>query len=685
MLDGSELASKVTISGNNSVSVFSIVAGNTASLNNLIITDGSSVSGAGIYNNGSLTLINCLISGNISSYNGGGISNNGILTVIDSIISDNSAKSDGGGVYNSSNGMVTITNSTLSNNMAESGGGISSNSGGSVTVANGIFSNNSAEFFGGGINIAATMIILDSTFSNNSAGDGGGISHGDQHLGMKTATVTNSTFSGNSATNGRGGGIYNDDGAMEITNSTFVGNSSHWGGAIFNSASIVTTATLTVTNSTFSENSAVSQSGGIYNIGMLNLKNSILANSIPGGDCYNNNGFSGTIGIDNNNLIETNATAPHACGAPLLASDPLLGSLQDNGGFTQTMAIPSSSPAIDTGDNISCAGEDQRGYPRPLDGDDDTTSTCDIGAFEYSPHLIVVSIKRVDVNPTDAVYVDYLVRFSTSVNNVESSDFALTTTGVTGSSITNVSGSGEMYTVTVDTGSGNGTIRLDVVDDDTIEDNDGNKLGGTGAGNGSLTSGEVYDVFDPMTFNSVGSQDGWILESSEISGKGGTLNNTATLLYVGDDAKDKQYRSILSFDTSGLPDGAVITNVQLKIKVQGFVGGNMFIPTKTLGNLLIDIRSPYFGTGADLVVSDFQKGGNVNAVGILKSMPTTGWYTVTLKDTAYNFVNLTDTTQFRLRFSKDDNDDLGNDYLKIFSGDASAASRPQLIVEYYVP
>jgi len=38
-----------------------------------------------------------------------------------------------------------------------------------------------------------------------------------------------------------------------------------------------------------------------------------------------------------------------------------------------------------------------------------------------------------------------------------------------------------------------------------------------------------------------------------------------------------------------------------------------------------------------------------------------------------------------LRFTKDDNDDLSNDYLKIFSGDVGAANRPQLIVDYYVP
>lgn len=137
-----------------------------------------------------------------------------------------------------------------------------------------------------------------------------------------------------------------------------------------------------------------------------------------------------------------------------------------------------------------------------------------------------------------------------------------------------------------------------------------------------------------------------------------------------------------------MPEDATITKVLVKIKVQGFVGGNMFTPTKTLGNLLVDIRKPYFGSSLSLVVSDFQAGVGVtgkSSVGSLGSIPTTGWRTVTLSSTAYPFINLAGTTQLRLRFTKDDNDDLAADYLKIYSGNAGAANRPQLIVEYYVP
>jgi hypothetical protein len=67
-------------------------------------------------------------------------------------------------------------------------------------------------------------------------------------------------------------------------------------------------------------------------------------------------------------------------------TDPMLGPLQNNGGPTQTMALPSGSPAIDAGNPTGCTDglghllkTDQRGFPRP---DTEDTSGCDMGAYE---------------------------------------------------------------------------------------------------------------------------------------------------------------------------------------------------------------------------------------------------------------------------------------------------------------
>ncbi len=105
----------------------------------------------------------------------------------------------------------------------------------------------------------------------------------------------------------------------------------------------------------------------------------------------------------------------------------------------------------------------------------------------------VSSINRADANPTNATSVHFTVTFSESVSGVDSSDFALAASGVSGASITNVSGSGSSYTVTVSTGSGSGTLGLNLIDDDSITDGVGNKLGGAGTGNGNFT-GQIYTI-----------------------------------------------------------------------------------------------------------------------------------------------------------------------------------------------
>jgi hypothetical protein len=109
----------------------------------------------------------------------------------------------------------------------------------------------------------------------------------------------------------------------------------------------------------------------------------------------------------------------------------------------------------------------------------------------------VTSITRAHPNPNSETSVDFTVTFSEDVKNVDLDDFALTRTGdVTGESLSGIEGSGNQYTITVQTGTGNGTLRLNVFDDDTIKDAEGNPLGGTGPINGDYLTGEVYTLDD---------------------------------------------------------------------------------------------------------------------------------------------------------------------------------------------
>ena len=180
-----------------------------------------------------------------------------------------------------------------------------------------------------------------------------------------------------------------------------------------------------------------------------------------------------------------------------------------------------------------------------------------------------------------------------------------------------------------------------------------------------------------------GEYDGDILEKSEFSNLGGTINAVATTFRLGDDAQDCQYRAILSFDTSRLPDDAIITSAVLKIKKQGLVGGN---PFTTHEGLLVDIKKPYFGKLLALAAHDFQRVANDLAVGTFGTVPSSGLYSVTLRKPAYPYINLTGTTQLRLRFKLDDDDDNKADFMEFYSGNKQEPSdRPLLVIEYYMP
>ena len=128
-------ASSLAISGNNSSRVFNIASGSVA-ISGLTVRNGwPDLHGGGIYNNGTLTLINSTLSGNSTPNggSGGGIFNTGTLTLTNSTLSDNFARSGGGAICNA--GTLTVTNSIFSGNSAANGGGIY-NPGGPATLTN---------------------------------------------------------------------------------------------------------------------------------------------------------------------------------------------------------------------------------------------------------------------------------------------------------------------------------------------------------------------------------------------------------------------------------------------------------------------------------------------------------------------------------------------------------------------
>jgi hypothetical protein len=194
---------------------------------------------------------------------------------------------------------------------------------------------------------------------------------------------------------------------------------------------------------------------------------------------------------------------------------------------------------------------------------------------------------------------------------------------------------------------------------------------------------DMAGIEKEQTILSTGAYDGYILESGETTNKGGTMKAQSPTLFVGDDNLNRQYLSILSFDTSTLPDDAIITSVELKMKYAGKAGT---LPFSTLRGLYADIQGTYFGSLVNLQITDFR----ASAAGILAakftSTPTNGWYSAELDPSSFAYFDLTDTTQFRLHFKLDDNNNKSADYLKFHSGTASNQNnRPQLIIHFILP
>ena len=314
----------------------STVSGNTSNLDN---------SAAGINVEGNSVIRNSTISNNVNNYSAsyrsdygvsGGVTNSGNLEIIQSTITGNSAESNGG-IVNTDYGNLKIIESIISDNTARSG------SGGGVT--NSFFSD---------------LEVVQSTVSgNNTAANGGGI----YNTNYSNLEIIQSTISDNSANNG--GGIFNygdgfaaGPGNTAISNSTITNNSAESGSGITNNRNPIK-----VTSTIIAQNEGSRDLAGISSF--ISNGNNLIGN----GD-----GASGFVNNENNDLVGTSGNA----------IDPLLGTLQDNGGATPTIALLDGSRAIDAGSNPLELTTDQRGesFPRTEDGDNDSVAVTDIGAFE---------------------------------------------------------------------------------------------------------------------------------------------------------------------------------------------------------------------------------------------------------------------------------------------------------------
>jgi predicted outer membrane repeat protein len=214
--------------GNVSLRSGSVVRGNSS--------DGD---GGGIFDLGTVTLSGSTVQNNVSKTSGGGVA---AITVngTGSTVSGNRTDGFGGGL---SAGVVALTDCRLSGNAAGSNGG-------------GIFSRltASAGNNGGTISLPGKVALLRCTLDRNSAREnGGGVDVPGGTLSLQNSTVrlnvAGTVRFGRVGDGGRGGGVFT--GSATVTASTLSGNSAFLGGGALFAAD-----SLTLTNSALSGNRA---------------------------------------------------------------------------------------------------------------------------------------------------------------------------------------------------------------------------------------------------------------------------------------------------------------------------------------------------------------------------------------------------------------------------------------------
>jgi hypothetical protein len=261
---------------------------------------------------------------------------------------------------------------------------------------------------GGDINNSGTLRLTQVVLADSSTyqfGGGGGAIFNAGTLTLDASLILRCS------TNGNGGAIFNA-GTMTVTNTTLTGNYGVAGGAVANNG------TLTLVNDTIAGNSTNDSGGGIYNSNpyppdqpaIVNLVNTLVAGNTgtSGPDYWGavTQGSHSLIGDGSELTGMVNGVNGNRVGTQAQPIDPKLGTLQDNGGPTATMALLPGSPAIDAGTGTGAPHADQRGFNRPVNG------VVDMGAYEYQPPVTLTTL--VDA-PSPSSAVNQPVTFTATV------------------------------------------------------------------------------------------------------------------------------------------------------------------------------------------------------------------------------------------------------------------------------
>lgn len=269
----------------------------------------------------------------------------------------------------------------------------------------------------GVVNRSSTVLIFDSTLRENvnraSLGVGGGLrSFGSVGLFSALTLISGSLIQDNASAFGGGLGIETLS-EVVIVNSTITGNRADEDGAgiyLVGDPDIHIANTTVAFNRADDDGDGVGTGGGLFNADTADvfLRNTILGNNtgtgpfVLGWDCLS----TASVFSQGFNLIHRSLGCAGVLGdlTNILEQDPLLADLATNGGRTPNHEPLPASPVIDAGNPAGCTFDDdldngvgtpdvavtidQRGAPRPFDGDGNGSAICDVGSVEVQPGVL---------------------------------------------------------------------------------------------------------------------------------------------------------------------------------------------------------------------------------------------------------------------------------------------------------
>ena len=299
---------EVTINGN------SIFSGNSAANGGAVDTDGGKLTinsdvsfnsnsatngGAIVMSNGAVVNITgaSFASNEATSY-GGGLLDNGAVVNIKGVIGTDTFKQNsaqnGGGIFVATNGNTSVEDATFKSNTATNNAGAVYNKG-ILKVTNSNFDSNTSNSLAGAIYNIGTLSVIGSTFDGNNSAQGGAIIDNTEATGGMT--ITNSTFKNNTATVGTGAiGIFSGHGTT-INNVQFKSNSAGEGGALF----VGSEATANIINGSVFDSNTATTVGGAISTRSVDAGNNVDAKLDIVGATFSGNSAGTTGGaIDNN-------------------------------------------------------------------------------------------------------------------------------------------------------------------------------------------------------------------------------------------------------------------------------------------------------------------------------------------------------------------------------------------------